>query len=236
MRRYLLLLLFCTLATLPLPAFAALTVTVEGAAVGAGGTAYVNVFVRSKAANTDLLDAFTLAVQITPLDGGPDLEFTDPPLDPQLSDPDYIFPPLDSAAADAGPPAGFISSSSALTPNDIYQGGDGTISGLGYFVPTTDTLLATIQVAASPTATLGHRFQISVIAGATAFFGPVPDDPNEPIPEIQIEALVTGIVQVVPEPSTLIITSGLLLLGLARTAVHRRKRRHRVPPNVVRVV
>jgi hypothetical protein len=224
MRFFRLLLILFALLVIPTASFAAVTVTVEGTAVQAGETAFINIYLKSDADSTDLLDAFTLAVLITPLDGAsPDLQFTDPPLDPQLSDPAYIFPLADSAAASALPfIASLISTTVPTNPNDTYQGGDGTISGSGYFVPTTNTLLATIQVVASPGAGLG-RFEISIIAGATAFFGPLPADPNDPVPELAIDALVPGIAEIVPEPSTLVSMAGFLLLGLARSVVYRRK-------------
>jgi hypothetical protein len=218
MRRFLILLVVCAVGLLPVSAFGAVTVSVEGTSLLPGGTAFVNVYIRSDVNLVEVLDAFSLVLQILPLNGDPlqdDVQFTKPPLDPQFSDPSYIFY-LDSKAVLDPPPVTDVGTT-AFT-NDTYFGGDATSSELGRPIPDTDTLLATVQVNASATANIGDRFEISIVEGATVFVGPGPD-----FDEIPIFNLVSGIVVVTPEPSSIGMMGGLMLFALARVRVGRRK-------------
>ena len=74
----------------PASSLAGLIVTVSDTVVELGGSpAFVNVNIRSTT-GTDRLDSFGLELSLTPLLGS-GLKFTNPPLDPQLSRPNYVF-------------------------------------------------------------------------------------------------------------------------------------------------
>jgi hypothetical protein len=222
------------LAGLPGSAAAALIVTVSDAQVNVGQSTFVDIFVRSETGE-ELLDQFRLVVRITPASPAY-LQFTDPPLDPQVdvSDPayaEYIFFG-DSAAATIGPPSGQIRSSVTGT-NDVYLGGDGTLSAAGVFVPLTDTLLARIQVEASASTPPGSLFTVSVeeeivlidpdtlepVIERTVFLGPTPEEGD---PEEYPYIALPGTVAAVPEPASFVVFGGLLGLCVAARARRRK--------------
>jgi hypothetical protein len=200
---------------LPNAAMAALRVSVQSIELRSDDAAFLDVFVSSDSG--DLLDIFGLELQIVPVIGS-GLEFTAPPLDRQVDilDPAYSLYLFtgDSAAASLGPPAGLVSMT--IAANDTYIGGDGTLSGLGISVPTTDTLLARIQVVAPASAALGDLFIIRVNSGSSTFF--VDRDGND----IAFAAL-EGTVSIVPEPASLCTLGGLLSL-IASGGVFRRRK------------
>src|SRR5262249_18742506 len=122
-------------------ASAALQVSLQALPIEAGGTGFVDVYVRGNSGET--IDIFGLELRITQLTAsGASLEFIDPPPDPQLLDPNYLF--FGDSAAALLPPAGIVTS--VTNTNDTYIGGDGTLSGLGAVVPNSDTLLARVEI------------------------------------------------------------------------------------------
>ena len=80
-----------TMGLMPQSTNAAVTVSVKGTQLNPGQSGFINVFIRSDGLSVDLLDIFGIEVHITPVIGGPALSFTDPAVDPQLIDPNYIF-------------------------------------------------------------------------------------------------------------------------------------------------
>ncbi len=115
---------------------AAIIVSFEGASISAGGTGFVDVFVSSNSDPTvseppDVLDSFSAHFRITPVGaavvGG--LQFVDPQSDSQLAMPGYIFAPANSLAIQFGVPVGTVST--FANSNDDFNGGDGTVDGLG---------------------------------------------------------------------------------------------------------
>jgi hypothetical protein len=171
----------------------------------------------SSDAGTDLLDIFSLEFRIT-TSSGRRLEFVSPPSDPQLLDPAYLLSG-DSTAAQF-PPAGKIST---LTANDTYNGGDGTVSGLGVLVPSTPALLASLQVTAatSDAPLVGDQFTVSLELGPfTSFYGPGDYEHSLPIDYGSSNGTVS---MAIPEPSTLIVWTGLGVAGLVMGS-RRRKR------------
>jgi len=117
----------------------------------------------------------------------------------------YIF--FGNSLAELSPPAGNISST--ITTNDTHIGGDGTVpvwmGGVGpVFVPTTDTLLARLQVTSatgSPPA-VGDTFTMALEPGPSTFFM----DPS--FQELSYTS-DPGQVHMVPEPSGLVTMLGL---------------------------
>jgi hypothetical protein len=199
------------LLLLPLSASADLIVSVHDADVAFGQTGFVDVFVRSTAPGADVLDAFSLELRLTPLSGPASLQFTSPPLDPQLTSPNYVF--TGNSLIAATPPAGTILS--IFHPNDTYLGGDATLSGAGVVVPTTDTLLTRVQLTAANVPMLVSRFRLDVVVGPfTTLNGALPA-------ATQFSYLASpGAVVVNAEPSSLAVwgsVTGLLALLLLRS-------------------
>jgi hypothetical protein len=203
----------CGLA-LPNLARAALVVSVKSTDVVIGSTTFVDVVVRSTT-GADLLDVFGLELRITPT-AGSYLQFSDPPLNMELADSSYLFF-SDSAAIQAGPPASLVLSLNGV--NDVYIGGDGTFSGAGLFVPTTDTLLARVQIEADSDTPGGSQFAINIEESGTFFAGPVPESGD---PEFIEFTSRSGTIAAVPEPASLLTLGGLIGL-CAFTRVARRR-------------
>jgi len=195
-------------------AHAALQITVGDLALVPGETASLNVMIHSDT-GTDLLDMFGLEFRIT-TGGSTRLEFVNPPTDPQLTDANYIL--FGDSLAALFPPAGSISS--VLAVNDTYIGGDATVSALGVLVPTTDTLLATLEVTAAtanPPAP-GDTFTISLEPDLNTFF-------YDPMFTPINFSSTSGTVSVIPEASSLVVWSLLAICGII--TVSRRPRRRR---------
>jgi hypothetical protein len=179
-------------------------------------TGFLEVLIRSTP-GTPRLDIFGVEFRIQTVVGIHRLEFVDPPSDAQLVDPSYIFAG-DSAAATAGAPSGIISS--FLVPQDTYLGGDGTLSGAGVDVPSTDRLLVRLELttvtALRPVA--GDVFSISLVSSGNTFFR---DPAFNDIDFLSVPGTVTIVgapTAVVPEPSSILLFAigGCVLLGRFR--------------------
>jgi hypothetical protein len=213
-----LLLLVGSLLLRPERAAAELIVTVGNANVSQGGTGFVDVFIRSTAANTDRLDLFSAELQIASLGGGGEqLAFISPTTDAHLADPDYLFAG-DSVNQAIGPPAGLATTT--LTPNDTYLGGDGTLSGSGLFVPTVDTLLFRLGLTTltGNAPMTGDAFAISLVLGVNTFFS----NPDFDEFDLGESSTLSGSITIdpaapdateVPEPSGLVLAGMLAGLG-----------------------
>jgi hypothetical protein len=188
-------------------------ITVGNLTLAEGGAGSLDVNIRSTT-GADLLDIFGAEFRITAASGRR-LEFVNPPPDTQLNGPGYVFAG-DSVAA-TNPPAGIIGTTS--TTRDTYTGGDGTLSGTGVTVSTTDELLVRLAVTAATSAQplAGDTFLISLVSGPSTFF----QDPSPlPIPFTRTPGMVTITPTAVPGPSGLVLSSiGLAILSALR---HRR--------------
>ena len=205
-------LLGATVLSLPAHGESILSISIGNLDLLPGGSGYVDVMIRSDT-GTDSLDMFGVEFRIT--SGSTMLEFVDPAPDPQLTDTSYLFD--GDSAAGTVPPAGSISS--VVNTNDTYIGGDGTLSGSGVTVPTTDTLLARLQVTAATSAppVVGDTFTISLISGGNTFFY----DPS--FGDITFDS-TPGTVTITPEPGEAVMLLGLaLMLGIA--AIFRKRTR-----------
>ena len=202
----------------PERATAELIITVGNANISQGGTGFVDVFIRSTAPNTDRLDMFGAELRIAALGGGSEqLAFVSPPTDMHLADSGYLFAG-DSVNQFIGPPAGLVTTTLSL--NDTYLGGDGTLSGVGVFVPTIDTLLLRLGLTTltgnAPTA--GDQFAISLVSSGSTFFS----DPDLDDLEIGESSTLSGGITInpadpspteVPEPSSLTLVGMLTAVG-----------------------
>jgi hypothetical protein len=202
-----------------------LILTVGNATVAQNGTGFVDVYVRSTAANTDLLDFVVAELQITSA-GATQLAFLSPANDAHLSSGDYLFHG-DSANQLTGPPAGLVLTT--VTTNDTYLGGDGTLSGDGIFVPTVDTLLFRLGVTtlSGEKPVEGDLFTLRVILGSgTGLFTP-------DLEELTLgdSSRLAGLITIgpastaseVPEPSSLLLIGVMTAVGiLARHGWRRR--------------
>ncbi|QDV39064.1 PEP-CTERM sorting domain-containing protein [Tautonia plasticadhaerens] len=196
----------------PMARGATIDLTITDAALAPGGTATVDVLISSP--DGAVLDVFGLEVRVEAV-GGQRLEFASPPADGQLADPGYLF--FGDSTAALSPPAGVVVST--LAPGDTYLGGDGTDSGLGVEVPGTPTLLARLVLEASRDAPPGpgSAFTVSIVPGSASTF--FLDPTFEPIPLAGLSSGTVTVVGFIPEPSTLVLTSGgVALLGLVRRA------------------
>ncbi|HUT94315.1 MAG TPA: hypothetical protein VMY37_32950 [Thermoguttaceae bacterium] len=215
------------LAALAPTADAALHVDVGDLALVPGETGYLDVTISSDSG--DLLDIFGVEFRIS-TSGTTRLEFVDPPPDPQLADPAYIF--FGDSLAEFFPPAGAVSTTS--TANDTYIGGDGTILMLGHAVPSSPgAILAQLQVTSATGAPplVGDTFAISVEStfspisanGSTTFF-------LDPVfSELTYES-DPGTVTMVPEPGMAVVFAVLGALGAVGLAVGRYRRGSALPP------
>ncbi|MHB1036437.1 MAG: hypothetical protein ACYC35_17025 [Pirellulales bacterium] len=204
------------------PVDAAIHVTVGDLALEPGAVGFVPVTITSD--SSDLLDMFGVEFRITTLSGSSRLEFVDPPADPQLTDANYVFLLTDSGAVSLLPvPAGAISSSVLLTPNDTYIGGDGTLSLSGVTVPDTSStpwkLLVSLQVTADTSAPpqIGDRFEISLVDDPLFTYFLRPD-----FTEIVFTS-AAGEVAIVPEPLSCLIWGVGICAACLVGFRHRRK-------------
>lgn len=174
-----------------------------------GGTGFVDVTIRSDT-GTDWLDTFSLELRIT-TGSGRQLEFVDPPTDPQLTDPAYVL--YGNSMVAGAPPTGIVLP--IVTWNDTYIGGDGVIpdflGGDGPItIPTTETLLMSLAVTADTlnAPQVGDTFTISLEPSPSTVFY----DPN--YADLGFES-TSGEVEIVPEPiGTVIFFFLLATLGM----------------------
>jgi hypothetical protein len=196
----------------------AIIVSYSGGSVSAGGLGLLDVWVSSNAdpGTPDNLDSFSASFLITPIgaavaDG---LQFSDPQGDSQLGNPGYIFN-TDSLGEDLG--AGTLISTNSNT-NDLYQGGDGTFSGIGVDLDTTSgsRLLFRLNLDAT-LANLGDQFSVTMLDDGFTQFNDLTFTPLVLHPDSFNSFTVTA----VPEPAT-----GVVLLGgtIAGFWLKRRKR------------
>lgn len=194
---------------------AAIQITVGDLELYPGENGFVDVMIRSDT-GTDLLDMFGLEFRIT-TGGSTRLEFVGPPSDPQLTDPGYVL--FADSLAELAPPAGNVSTVSQL--NDTYIGGDGTLFGTGVAVPTTDTLLASLEVTAATgnAPQVGDTFTVSLEPGLCTFFW----DPFWM--DIDFSS-TSGSVSVIPEPGRVVAAFFLAIaLGMIIQSTRRFWRR-----------
>ncbi|WP_197453692.1 PEP-CTERM sorting domain-containing protein [Caulifigura coniformis] len=192
---------------LPAQATADLVVTIGSTSIGEGGTGFVDVFLRSTT-GTDLLNGFSFEFTASPVVGTNVLAFSDPQSDSQLNDPSYIFFGVSAAAGPPQTPVGDVG------PENTYIGVDATDGGFSLFVPTTDVLLARLDLTtlSSAPAVAGDVFSIDLEdTSLTAFFNNGPDQ----VPYTSFSGTVT--VSAVPEPSSLLLcAAGLGIAGMGR--------------------
>jgi hypothetical protein len=201
------------------PSEAAVIITVEDATIQPGGTANLNVYIRSNNP-LDALNEFGFEFRIT---GGPRrLEFVDPQSDLQLFDPAYIF-----AGDSAGEDGLLVPGVGDVGPdfiNDTYIGGDFTTSGDDTPPFPADKLLVVLELTANTVLPPinGDTFTVELITDINTFFlgtnGPLEIDPSS---DLSGTVTVEASAAVVPEPSTLALFSGMAGLALVR---YRRKR------------
>ncbi len=206
---------------------AAIIVTVSDATVTPGGTAFVDVFIRSS--STDPLQSFGFEHRIT-TGGATRLEFVDPQPDPQLTNPDYVFLG-DSFDQINVFPVGAVSTSSV--PNDTFVGGDLTDSFADVTLTTTSLLLASLQVTTNTLLppVLGDTF--SVTFDDTSFNTFFVDSGFSFLTIDTINSDFTGTVTVVPEPSSLLLALLGLFGGIAWVGRRRRRaKRSPQPPGI----
>ena len=122
------------------PARAGLIVSGSNLSLGVGGSGDVEFYVRSTP-GSDVLDSFHFTIQITNNATGTRLAFVSPLADTHLSDPSYLF--FGDSIVTTSSPSGLLSQTAYA--NDTYSGGDGTLSGLGVVVPTSDALLLRLE-------------------------------------------------------------------------------------------
>jgi hypothetical protein len=211
-RRILALAFSALVAAWAAPAEAAVIVTVNDAVIQPGGTTNLNVYIRSSD-GTDLLNEFGFGFRIT--SGARRIEFVDPQSDLQLGEPDYIFAG-DSAAVDTPFDVGFVSEDTV--PNDTYVGNDLTTSGSNVSFAA-DKLLVVLELTASAAAPpiMGDTFTVELLTDSFTYF-----QSTEGRLEIDATSDLSGTVTVgapvaaVPEPSSLVLFSGLAGLALVR--------------------
>lgn len=143
------------------PARAAFIRSMDIGPVTAGGTTTFRVLAHSNEVGGESLDMFGLGIQIYQVSGTGTLRFVNPQSSAELSDPDYVFDPLDSVNGLLGPPSSLVSTD--VTPNDTYVGGDSTLSNAGVMVGGTDKLLAIIELDATA-ATAGDVYEVYFMA------------------------------------------------------------------------
>jgi hypothetical protein len=178
-----------------------LVISIGSSTIAPGGTGFVDVFIRSTT-GADLLNGFGAEFAISTL-GGTSLWFANPQSDAQVSSPNYIFAG-DSAAATSSTPVATIG------PATTYNGVDATNSGNNVVVPSTNRLLARLDLTtltSSPPA-IGDTFTISLLNTLnTGFFNsPGPD----PVPYTFTSGTVIVAASGVPEPSSLILAASAL--------------------------
>jgi len=216
MTRWYIPLLVGTVLALATHSHAAIQVTLGDLELQPGETGLVDVLIRSTD-GSDVLDMFGVEFLIT-TSGSTRLEFVDPQSDSQLTDPEYILAG-DSLNAIFAVPAGSVLT--LAEQNDWYIGGDGTLTGFGVAVPTTDSLLTRLKVTAatSNAPILGDAFTISLQPGPSTFFY---DPLFTPLDATSVSGNVT--IGAVPEPTSFLVWS---LLGLTCLGVTYRQRRKR---------
>lgn len=188
---------------------AALIVTVGNLNLREGGSGFVDVMISSSD-GSDLLDLFAIDLLISPGPGvTSQLKFFDLgggiPSDTHLTDSDYLF---------SGDGLGF---GGLLLSSTLYSGGDGTSSGSGVSVPTTDTLLVRLEVTAATSSppVVGDTFTIGVD------FAEFSDPSFEEILFTSFPGTVTitSSSAVIPEPASMAIWAILLavsMIGMGR--------------------
>jgi hypothetical protein len=214
-------------ASVPALSQAALIITVEDATVVEGGTASVNVRIRSD--GNDVLQAFGFEFRIAS-GGATWLEFVNPQPDDQLSVPAYVFFG-DSEKEVTGIPVGTVSGGAPL---DTFIGSDITKDLSDMPVIAIRDLLVRLEVTANTTLppSDGDLFTVSLIpdsnldgssfdffGGDSSFFQSSFADVPVDIANSDFSGLVTvksASAAAVPEPSSLLLFSGLGGLALFR--------------------
>lgn len=176
-----------------------LIVTIGSTTLEQGGTGFVDVFVRSTD-GSDLLGGFGVEFAITNLSGSSSLWFSVSQNDAYLSDPNYIF--VGDSSALSFPPVG-------VGQETAYIGGDATESLVDIQVPTSDRLLARLDLTTltSAPSAIGDQFTISLVNSLNTFFFNSGD-------ELPFPTTTPGTVTIaaagVPEPSSLILAASAL--------------------------
>jgi hypothetical protein len=197
----------------------AIIVSYTGGTVSAGGSGLLNVWVFSDANpfTPDNLDSFSARFRITPIGGAVagGLQFNDPQGDTQLGDGGYIFN-TDSIGEVFGA-ASLISSE--FNTNDLYEGGDGTLSANGVDLDnTTGTRLLFRLNLDATLASIGDQYEIKMLDdGFTQFF-----DPSFSPLTLHPDSFNSFTVTAVPEPASSAVAGAMVLVGWCV-----RKRRHR---------
>jgi hypothetical protein len=216
---------FALLAIVLLPlsfAHGSLFVSIDSKTIATGSSGYVDVTIRSDSA--DALAQFGFEFRISTLTPT-QLDFVSPQSDAQLTDGAYMFAG-DSLAADAGISVGSVTT--VVVPNDTYLGGDATLSGLEVPVPALPALLVRLELTTltSLAPTIGDQFLVELVRGPNTFFQ---DSEFSDLPFSSTSGTVT--IGAIPEPSSLALQAGalLLLMAIASRAQSGRPPRLRVP-------
>lgn len=195
------------------PAVAGIILTIDNAAIGAGGTGTLDVRVTGAPLNTDLLDFFVGVFRITTVGpavtGG--VQFDDPQITAFDLNPNYVF-----FANTFGLTRNVTPSSD---PQDTLTIIDGTANFLGVDVNAMNFLLATLEYSVDPGLVGITQYQVSLVAAESQF-------QTESFDSIAFSSsggliTVTGSLAAVPEPGTV----GLLAVASVVVVCVRRRPR-----------
>lgn len=213
-------LVFCSLSQ---AVFGAVIVEVGDASIAAGGTGFVDVWIRSTGTDSLYLAAYEFKIMGSEANGS--LEFRSPQLDSEQVDSDYVFF-QDTVAAN-------FFAVPDTDPTDLL-GSDFTLSGVPIMLSTTNQLLARLELvhsSGSPVNAIGDMFTISLIKKNPLTLADNSVFQDETFTDLSIDPLsfsgsgtITVTSAAVPEPGTF---AALGLAAFTGGVRHLRRRRAR---------